>query len=281
MDDFEDDDRSPTFAMDFSLYRIAKQLRLLGYDALCDRTLTHERVLQSAKVERRIFITASPKMLPQLTRLARAAAANHDVPRARATVGYDSDGESIYASSDDFDAAPRPIPYILVQTNVKFDAQFRVVAESAGLRWRPGHVFTRCVTCNVLISEVPEKAMVRDLVNPAVYDVYEHFYQCRQCLKVYWGMDNGVVVNYKALRTIEHLKRFCLPPSAERDVARHLLSLPRAVKVRIFAFLTPPELQTTGQAFPALSGLLSAIARGESTKFIPDSKKNKKRPDTV
>lgn len=272
------------FAMDFSLFRIAKQLRLLGYDALCDRALSHDAVVRRAQHEGRLLITGSSKLVPHLDKLnADAAAAPAASGHSRVVIGYNSDGESEYAESDDeatSDASTRGISYVLVNTNRSFDEQFKDVVRKANVQWRPHCIFTRCVACNILIEEVPDKATVQHLVNPSVFAVYAHFYQCRECKKVYWGLDNGIVVNYKALRTVENLKRFCVPASDREAgmIARHLMSFPRKVKIAIFSFSTPAELGNLRIAFPALSGLLTAIERGESTKFVPDYKRNKFTP---
>eukprot|EP00672_Neobodo_designis_P027829 CAMPEP_0174828614 /NCGR_PEP_ID=MMETSP1114-20130205/1435_1 /TAXON_ID=312471 /ORGANISM="Neobodo designis, Strain CCAP 1951/1" /LENGTH=270 /DNA_ID=CAMNT_0016062335 /DNA_START=73 /DNA_END=881 /DNA_ORIENTATION=- len=259
--------------MDFSLYRIAKQLRLLGYDAECSRENTQEMVVRKARADGRTLITASPSQVPHIEKLNKAVREEAPPPQ-RTIIGYNSDGESEYADSEpDTDGPGGVINYIVINTNVKFDDQFRQVVQLGGIRWMPHRVFSRCVLCNILISDVPDKESIRDLVSPAVFDAYAHFYQCHGCLKVYWGMDSGVVVNFKALRTIENLKRFCIPASS--DVSRHLLSLPRTIKVAIFSFLTVEELRTVGRAYTMLSGLLTAIERGEATKFVPDWKKAK------
>jgi uncharacterized protein with PIN domain len=261
------------FVMDFSLYRVAKQLRLLGYDTVCDRTVPHEHVVRRAQRDGRVLVTASTKLVPMLDRLARES---RRPPIERTVVGYDSDGESIYASSDDGEVDGASLTYILINTNQPFDDQLRYVVRQAGLQWRPDHIFTRCVGCNVLISAV-EKPSIQHLVNPAVYSVYENFYQCKCCKKVYWGLDNGVVINYKSLRTVENLRRFCVPQeTTTRDVGRHILSLPRVIKVAIFSFLDANELPVVIEAYPALSGLLQAIAAGTSTKFVPSYKRKAK-----
>jgi uncharacterized protein with PIN domain len=267
---FEGDVR---FIMDFSLYRIAKQLRLLGYDAYCSRDLAQDGVIKKARMDGRVLVTASPSLVPHIDKLNRETRENAPAP-TRSIIGYNSDGESEYADSEpEDDGAPGVVHYVVINTNVKFDDQFRQVVQLGGVRWMPHRVFTRCVLCNILISTVSDRESIRDLVSPAVFDAYANFYQCSGCKKVYWGMDGGVVVNFKALRTIENLKRFCIP--ATGDVSRHLLSLPRTIKVAIFTFLTVEELRTMAKAYSMMQGLLSAIERGEATKFVPDWKKAK------
>jgi uncharacterized protein with PIN domain len=270
---FDPDQQDLRFIMDFSLYRIAKQLRLLGYDAFCSRDLNQDAVIRRARADGRTLITASASMVPHIEKLNKATRAQ--APAAgRTIIGYNSDGDSEYADSEpEDDTALGIVNYVVINTNVRFDDQFRQVVQLGGIRWMPNRVFTRCVLCNILISMVTDKESIRTLVSPAVYDAYANFYQCIGCQKVYWGMDGGVVVNFKALRTIENLKRFCIP--ATGDVARHLLSLPRTIKVAIFSFLTVEELHAVGRAYTMMQGLLAAIEKGEATKFVPDWKKAK------
>lgn len=287
----------PRFIMDFSLFRVAKQLRLLGYDAVCSRSIPHAQIVPLAQRDRRTLITASTRITPHLDRLQRQAELSGPVPtaRRRVIVGYNSDGESEYESeSDGIADCDVPVKYVMVNTNQSFRDQLASVLQDAGIEWNPKKIFTRCVTCNVLIGAVPDKEHVRPLVNPTVFGVYDRFYQCPSCDNVYWGMDDGVIVNFKALRTIEHLKNFCRaiprtdtaaslsPTNAPASwnatgLRRHFLAYPRAVKVAIFTFLLHAELDVVRSAFPMLTDLVNVVQRGESTKFVPDFKRFKLR----
>jgi uncharacterized protein with PIN domain len=288
------------FVMDYSLNRIAKQLRLLGFDAVCDRGVPSPQLIARAHRERRTFIAASAKSLPQLMRLKRLAAA----PRERLVIGYDSDGASEYDDDDDGAAAGAGAllssvhtggggggaqtgtapDYIIVDTTMEFRQQMMHLLKSAGVTWCPKKVFSRCVACNRVIQPVADKEAVRALVNPVVFDVYAHFYQCPACEKVFWGVDAGVLVNFKALRTIEYLKTYCLPAAAAAGAAaaadwratglrRHMLSYPRVVKCAILVFLPVADLDNFGAAYPMLGELVAVIRRGGTHKFVRYYKK--------
>lgn len=282
--------RLPTFVMDISLLRYAKHLRLLGYDVLCREHVKHDDILMMSIVEQRYVLTASPKMWDQLQsmlsrRAARASSRavekagerqpphHSTIPAASpeyrrpgyVVVGYDSDGNTEYATDDDGDgdrtaaagggrhrgltsrsgsssghrgrplsrsqesrrqADPNhhddndvdsnsdaeeedegcPPGAFLINTKVPFKSEITRVMAATGATYDPSIVFTRCGQCNELISDV-SKESVRGDVHETVYRVYERFYRCAVCRKVYWGMDEGVVVNYKALRTAEYLER--------------------------------------------------------------------------
>ncbi len=45
---------------------------------------------------------------------------------------------------------------------------------------------SRCPECNGVLERVSDKSMVRDRVPPQAYSVYDVFYLCTVCGKVYW-----------------------------------------------------------------------------------------------
>ena len=313
------------YVMDFSLFRVAKQMRLLGCDVACDRTIRHAQVLAIAKRDDRIIVTASRKFVPHLEACQRTDQRDHRgdtryfvgeydpdeliqmstkrihsaagsaiaekskeqcldsnaegcgnmnarkessaVPtsqtpaarkqRERILKGYNSEGESEYETEssdsdsgrsnllsvgtqsgdeDDWDenGDPQgseqeaviqevnpvdpndpPIRFLIVNPFDPFRLQVENIVGRMKIAWNPLRVFTRCVQCNGVILAT-EKAGVMDEVHETVYRLYNNFYRCTSCERVYWGMDEGVLVNYKALRTVEHAKALCLRASAAR-----------------------------------------------------------------
>mmetsp|Transcript_76049 Transcript_76049/g.88428 ORF Transcript_76049/g.88428 Transcript_76049/m.88428 type:complete len:421 (-) Transcript_76049:104-1366(-) len=213
-DDPDEDPSLPRFVMDFSMFRVAKQLRLLGYDVVCDQRLRCEQLITVATQQHRVLVSGSRFLAPQADRYNRMLQRDKQrrragVPKVRKVVGYNSDGESEYesSSSNESDDEP-PLKVIQVKATDPHDVTLRHVMQEMKLEWSDDRIFSRCVTCNRLIKPV-EKSSVSGLVHPTVFRVYRHFYQCSVCKKVYWGVDNGVIVNYKAMRTIEYLKRYC------------------------------------------------------------------------
>jgi uncharacterized protein with PIN domain len=47
------------------------------------------------------------------------------------------------------------------------------------------HPFTRCMHCNGTIRPVPKQVIVKKLM-PRTKELYEEFWQCRDCGKIYW-----------------------------------------------------------------------------------------------
>jgi len=47
-------------------------------------------------------------------------------------------------------------------------------------------LFSRCISCNVALEAVAEKAQVRDRVHPNVYARQDEFYRCPGCGTIFW-----------------------------------------------------------------------------------------------
>jgi uncharacterized protein with PIN domain len=282
------------FVMDYSLCRVAKQLRLLGYDVVCSPSIRKEQILYLCAAEGRVVVTGSRHLVPCLERLKRLAeeeggphggrgaapAATKRPPPRRKAVAYNSDGESEYSSSDDeCTPHPRGITYIVVKSTDVHHVNMRAIVQALQLKWDLTKVFSRCVTCNLLIQRV-EKGVAESRVHPTVFRVYMNFYQCPGCLKVYWGVDNGVIVNYKALRTIDYLKSFChgvggviaMKEGVGEGMQRHVMAYPRAVKTCIFSFLGREDLERMVEALPMFAELVKIVLSGSSTKFVHSKK---------
>jgi uncharacterized protein with PIN domain len=267
------------FVMDFSLCRVAKQLRLLGFDVVCNPAIRKEQILHLCAAEGRVVVTGSRHLVPCLERLRRLSARECVRTKARRVVAYNSDGESEYSSSDD-EVGARGIQYILVKSTDVHHVTMRHIIQTLGLRWDPRKVFSRCVSCNLLIVAI-EKSTAETHVHPTVFRVYSNFYQCPGCLKVYWGVDNGVIVNYKALRTIDYLRSYChgvggviaMREGVGEGLQRHLMSYPRSVKTLIFRFCSADELAVVVEAFPMFRDLVGIVLSGASAKFVHSKKK--------
>lgn len=240
---------SPSFVLEYSLFRVAKTLRLMGYDTVCDSQLRGMDVIRLGQVEKRIVVTGSAKLHSRLSSLVSRS----NQPRTRQIVGYNSDGESEYDSGDS--ASSTPVQYIKVDPSKSHLDTAVVILQALNLRWDEDKVFSRCVVCNCTIGAVP-KEEIRSQVAANVFDLYEQFYICRGCKKVYWGVDhNRNVLNYKAFRTLEYLRRSVAalldgsggPPRLHV----HILSLPLKLKSRVMSFLDSASHLALNVAFPS------------------------------
>ena len=137
------------FLVDPTLGRLAKWLRLLGYDAVYVRSGTGSSgsdgpaLARRARVEGRILLTR-----------------NRRLGTAR--------------------AGPRTV---LVRSNAVTEQLAHVVAE-CGLEVG-AHVFSRCAVCNVPIEMTPA-ATARESVPPYVWLTHSQFARCPQCGRIYW-----------------------------------------------------------------------------------------------
>src|SRR4051812_42423385 len=95
---------SVTLVMDHSLLRVAKNLRLMGFDVLCSIQLPTEAIIPIAVRENRVLVTSSRRLAAAVAKcggveLGRCTADSATIPRGerrmrRVLVGYNSEGES-------------------------------------------------------------------------------------------------------------------------------------------------------------------------------------------
>lgn len=67
----------------------------------------------------------------------------------------------------------------------RFDDQIRAVIAQFGLDTTT-KIFTRCLSCNVAVQPIG-KPEIRGKVPDRTFDGFDEFFQCPQCLSVYWG----------------------------------------------------------------------------------------------
>ena len=135
--------RESRFILDAHLGKLAKYLRMLGFDTLYRNDYGDEEIIDLAVREKRIILTRDKLLLQS----------------RRVTHGY-------YIRATDKHKQ-------LKEVVKKFDlySQFRS--------------FTRCMTCNADL--VPKSRQeIPELVPPEILELYEDFYFCPACRKVYW-----------------------------------------------------------------------------------------------
>ncbi|KPI88960.1 hypothetical protein ABL78_1926 [Leptomonas seymouri] len=263
----------PRFIMDFSMHKVAKYIRLLGYDTLCSRDVPQAELIDIACAEHRILVTCSRPLLKSVeTHNRRVQRRREKAPApTRRIVSYDSDGESVY--SDDSPEAD-------VELRCLFTEQWRcrdfkrVIMElihQAGITYDPLRVFCRCVTCNKILVPV-EKKEVRDRVAPKIYEIYDDFTECPTCRRVFWGFDGENVINYKSFRTLNLLRSLCISAGAPVEKERTRLtrlrcfrSFPRITKILVFSYLEDADIERMVEVFPALRDLADGVQASRRT----------------
>ena len=134
------------FACDAMLGRLARWLRLLGYDTFYSSEIKDPELLEICSQGDLILLTRDVELFNQ--------AVSHSV-RAK-----------------------------LLQEN-SFQNQFAEVVESFGLNLRITPAGSRCPSCNGFIRSI-DKEEVKNKVSLNTFNSYDSFFICSNCGKVYW-----------------------------------------------------------------------------------------------
>jgi uncharacterized protein with PIN domain len=137
----------PKFIVDLNVGKLAKRLRMLGYDALFINGLNDDELVRIALKEGRVLLTKDTGILRR---------------------GVVFTGK---------------IKVVLIEAeNVR--EQLRQVVETLHLE-PDSDPFSLCLECNIPL--IPRgKEEVRDLVPPHVFRAQEQYVQCPVCNRIYW-----------------------------------------------------------------------------------------------
>ncbi|KAG5470047.1 hypothetical protein LSCM4_02739 [Leishmania orientalis] len=280
----------PRFIMDFSLNKVAKYFRLLGYDTLCSRDVPQAELIHVACAQGRTLVTCSRPLARSAhvhnhrVLAMRCGTATAMVGAARRVVAYDSDGDSIY--SEDSGEADVELRCLFTQQwrSSGFNRAMIDLIQQAGLTYDLNRVFRRCVTCNELLVSVEKKA-VRSRVVAKIYEIYDEFTECPVCGKVFWGFDGENAINYKSFRSLNLLRSLCISAGAPVEEERTRLtrlrcfrSFPRISKVLIFSYLEDVDLGSMIDVFPALRDLAEDVKESRQTGKSVDKMQLIKQP---
>ncbi|MCL0088547.1 Mut7-C RNAse domain-containing protein [Dehalococcoidia bacterium] len=137
----------PRFIVDLNVGKLAKRLRMLGYDALFINGLDDNELVRIALKEGRVLLTRDTGIL-------------------RRGVAFTGKIKVVLIEAD----------------NVR--EQLRQVVETLHLEWG-SDPFSLCLECNEPL--IPRrKEEVRDLVPPYVLQTQEQYVQCPGCNRIYW-----------------------------------------------------------------------------------------------
>ncbi|MBI4297540.1 MAG: Mut7-C RNAse domain-containing protein [Chloroflexi bacterium] len=135
------------FIADSNVGRLARWLRLLGYDTSFSKDLDDDGILRVALAEGRLVLTRD----------------THFLRRHLTTSGHVK---------------------VLLLRDDRVREQLRQAVQELGLDWRSGR-FSRCLECNQPLEE-RDKEEVRSLVPPYVYKTQKEFARCPDCRRIYW-----------------------------------------------------------------------------------------------
>jgi uncharacterized protein with PIN domain len=134
------------FIADVMVGRLARYLRMAGYDVSYSNEADDDQILEKARREDRIVLTRDTMMLK----------------RRDFTRGF---LKSVYITDD------------------SLKKQLLQVMSCFGLRLEPN--LLRCLECNSSLDEV-KKSGLEDKVPPYVFKTQENFRYCSRCNKYYW-----------------------------------------------------------------------------------------------
>lgn len=140
------------FILDVHLGKLARRLRMLGFDTLYETDYDDPQIVEIALAEGRTILTRDRGLLQ------RRPVASGQVP------GYLVQSED--AGADGLDERVREVL-----------THFGLVDQIAPFR--------RCMACNGLIEPVA-KAEIVDQLEPLTAAHYDEFYQCQRCGRLYW-----------------------------------------------------------------------------------------------
>jgi len=137
---------SARFIVDSNVGKLARWLRMLGYDTLFINNIDDEELIAIGLKEKRVLLTKDTQIM--LRRVVTSG-------RLKAL--------------------------LIVDDNPK--AQLRQVV--AALKLDQERKFTRCLECNELLV-TRSKDQVQDSVPPYVFKTQSQYFQCPTCHRIYW-----------------------------------------------------------------------------------------------
>ena len=135
------------FIVDHNVGKLAKWLRMMGYDTMFFNGDDDSRMIAIARKEGRVILTKDTQIMV----------------RRLVTTGQI---KAIFIHSDEPEAQMRQV----VDT-LKLDPQY--------------NPFSICLECNQPLSE-RSKDEVKDLVPPYVFKTQDQYMQCPSCSRIYW-----------------------------------------------------------------------------------------------
>ncbi len=137
----------PLFIVDAMLGKLAKKLRLLGYDSLYSSNMQDDKIIQLAKNENRILLTK-------------------DVPLCHT-------------------AKKQQILAVQIPSDDEIE-QFLEINENTSFgKCTVGGSSSRCPVCNGELQHI-EKNDVFEKVPTGVFENMKNFWKCTKCEKIYW-----------------------------------------------------------------------------------------------
>ena len=137
----------PTFFVDAMLGNIARKLRLLGYDSQYFSDIDDEKLIDSARKEKRIIISKDEELIKRAQKLG--------------------------------------IGSIRITKKEEIDQFFEIIASVNLKRVKINGNTARCPKCNSLTESV-DKNIIKEKIPQGVLKSNDKFWICECCKQVYW-----------------------------------------------------------------------------------------------
>jgi len=128
------------------LGRLARWLRLTGFDTLYFKNIADEELLEKTRSENRVLLTKDKKLHQQIIKEGLRSVLIPSIPNSEA----------------------------LAFLSKTFNVQLNIDPANS-----------RCPVCNGMITSV-EKETIRPMISDSTFGRYDQFWQCIQCGKIYW-----------------------------------------------------------------------------------------------
>jgi uncharacterized protein with PIN domain len=132
------------FIADRMLGKLAKELRMLGYDTVYYRGEGAYPLIKLAREEDRVILTRNSNLLPK-------------------------------RPEDRINRIMEDKPFL----------QLKELTQKKVISLNDETLFSRCLLCNILLNEIPREE-VEGKVPDFIFYQQKKFFQCPQCLKIYW-----------------------------------------------------------------------------------------------
>ncbi len=147
------------FIADGMLGKLSRWLRILGYDVEYSNNLGDKELIETARIERRILLTRDFQLFQQ--------------------------------------ASMRGIESFLVEGTVNVE-KLAILANRFDLRLEVNVSLSRCPKCNTAIKVIQRERVVGRVPDKAL-SRYESFWECPNCMKIYWQGSHWQRINQTLL----------------------------------------------------------------------------------
>ena len=141
-------EQKPKFIVDAMLGKLAKKLRLLGYDTFYSSSIADNKIIIMAKNEKRILLTKD--------RILACLAPKNEIKTVATSDGNELD-------------------------------QFRQIKENVGLNaFAIEGKISRCTNCNSELLRAKNEKIIGKVPDGVIRN-FKEFWECKKCKKIYWN----------------------------------------------------------------------------------------------